>query len=167
MTLIRENTVRENTVRENTELRFDCAGGKKVAGGSRSPKLQGGCSLVVKHWPSKPVTWVQFPSPAPLCTALSVVRHMVKFGIIRAAVAQLVEHVLGKDEVTGSSPVSSSIFGVTVLAVTVLLQDSQNSAIPRRGGSPRCGSAVRSRKSQISAAASSRSLWCTQIVLRL
>ena len=42
--------------------------------------------------PSKPVMWVRFPSPA--------------FKL--AAVAQLVEHVLGKDEVMGSSPISSS-----------------------------------------------------------
>jgi hypothetical protein len=42
--------------------------------------------------PSKPVMWVRFPSPA----------------LEPAAVAQLVEHVLGKDEVMGSSPISSS-----------------------------------------------------------
>ena len=50
-----------------------------------------GCSSMVEPQPSKLKTRVRFPSPA-----LSL-----------AAVAQLVERVLGKDEVTGPSPVSS------------------------------------------------------------
>lgn len=36
-------------------------------------------------------------------------RGQIPWPTSSAAVAQLVEHVLGKDEVTGSSPVSSSI----------------------------------------------------------
>src|SRR5882757_10136389 len=48
-----------------------------------------GCSSMVEPQPSKLMTWVRFPLPAP-----------VQFEL--ADVAQLVEHVLGKDEVTGS-----------------------------------------------------------------
>ena len=55
-----------------------------------------GRSSMVELQPSKLVVWVRFPSPA-----LS--------GLLEgAAVAQLVEYVLGKDEVMGSSPISSS-----------------------------------------------------------
>ena len=44
-------------------------------------------------------------------------------GDVDAAVAQSVEHVLGKDEVTGSNPVSSSILGAVVsLAAGLLLR---------------------------------------------
>jgi hypothetical protein len=49
----------------------------------------GGCSSMVEPQPSKLMAWVRFPSPAPS-----------EF----ADVAQLVEHVLGKDEVSGSIP---------------------------------------------------------------
>ena len=52
---------------------------------------------MVEPQPSKLMTWVRFPLPAP-----------VQFEL--ADVAQLVEHVLGKDEVTGSIPVVSSSF---------------------------------------------------------
>ncbi len=48
-----------------------------------------GCSSMVERQPSKLMTRVRFPSPA------------------LAAVAQLVERVLGKDEVKGSNPFSS------------------------------------------------------------
>ena len=54
-----------------------------------------GCSSMVEFQPSKLATWVRFPSPA----------------LGSAAVAQLVECVLGKDEVLGSNP-SSSLTGV-------------------------------------------------------
>jgi hypothetical protein len=57
----------------------------------------GGCSSMVEPQPSKLMTWVRFPLPAPGQFEL-------------ADVAQLVEHVLGKDEVTGSIPVVSSRF---------------------------------------------------------
>ena len=53
---------------------------------------------MVEPQPSKLMTWVRFPLPAPR-----------QFGVL-ADVAQLVEHVLGKDEVTGSIPVVSSSF---------------------------------------------------------
>ena len=49
---------------------------------------------MVKPQPSKLDTWVRFPSPA----------------YEPAAVAQLVERVLGKDEVIGSIPINGSIF---------------------------------------------------------
>ena len=52
---------------------------------------------MVEPQPSKLMTWVRFPSPAP-------------DGLWRAHVAQSVEHVLGKDEVTGSIPVVGSSY---------------------------------------------------------
>jgi hypothetical protein len=48
---------------------------------------------MVEFQPSKLVVWVQFPSPAPE---------------LDAHIAQLVEHFLGKEEVTGSIPVVGS-----------------------------------------------------------
>ena len=50
---------------------------------------------MVEHRPSKPAMRVRFPSSALVRVSGS------------AAVAQLVEHVLGKDGVMGSSPISS------------------------------------------------------------
>ena len=58
------------------------------------PARNRGCSSMVEFQPSKLATWVRFPSPA----------------LGSAAVAQLVECVLGKDEVLGSNP-SSSLTG--------------------------------------------------------
>jgi hypothetical protein len=55
-----------------------------------------GCSSMVERQPSKLITWVRFPSPAPSADA--------------AHVAQSVEHVLGKDEVNGSIPFVGSSF---------------------------------------------------------
>ena len=55
-----------------------------------------GCSSMVEPQPSKLMTWVRFPLPAP-----------EQFGVL-ADVAQLVEHVLGKDEVIGSIPIVGS-----------------------------------------------------------
>jgi hypothetical protein len=52
---------------------------------------------MVELQPSKLVVWVRFPSPASQGNLRPVV----------AAVAQLVERFLGKDEVMGSSPISS------------------------------------------------------------
>ena len=71
---------------------------------------------MVEPQPSKLVVRVRFPSPA---LSIEFVRKNERFsglqaraGLagreIAAAVAQLVERVLGKDEVTGPSPVSSS-----------------------------------------------------------
>ena len=86
--------------------------------------LARGCSLMVKPQPSKLATWVRFPSPASLGRVwLSTVHRSgesllfefpPKVGV-RAAVAQLVERVLGKDEVLGSNP-SSSFQGITVFS---------------------------------------------------
>ena len=57
-----------------------------------------GYSLMVEPQPSKLMMRVRFPLPAPLK------------GSSFAHIAQSVEHFLGKEEVTGSSPVMSSIF---------------------------------------------------------
>ena len=59
-----------------------------------------GCSLVVEPQPSKLMMRVRFPLPAP---SLQVVQKGF------ALVAQLVEHTLGKGEVSGSNPLKSSI----------------------------------------------------------
>ena len=64
------------------------------------PARHRGCSSMVEFQPSKLATWVRFPSPA---------LWLIFRG--SAAVAQLVECVLGKDEVLGSNP-SSSLTGV-------------------------------------------------------
>jgi hypothetical protein len=67
---------------------------------------------MVEPQPSKLMVWVRFPSPAPLHSpGVGVGRGL---GVDRrfeegAHVAQSVEHVLGKDEVTGSIPVVGSI----------------------------------------------------------
>ena len=78
---------------------------------------------MVEPQPSKLMTWVRFPLPAPrLCLQLMSALPGARPGVFEvmssrrsrgrkssAHVAQLVEHVLGKDEVTGSIPVVSSI----------------------------------------------------------
>ena len=53
---------------------------------------------MVEPQPSKLMVRVRFPSPAPL----------ISFWMIRAHVAQSVEHFLGKEEVAGSIPVMST-----------------------------------------------------------
>ena len=63
------------------------------------PPFMRGCSLVVELQPSKLIVRVRFPPPAP-----DRFRHKY------AHIAQSVEHFLGKEEVTGSNPVMSSIF---------------------------------------------------------
>ncbi len=63
-------------------------------------KVIGGYSLMVEPQPSKLMMRVRFPLPAPLCKG-------------RAHIAQSVEHFLGKEEVTGSNPVMSSICGLS------------------------------------------------------
>jgi hypothetical protein len=62
--------------------------------------MLGGYSLVVEPQPSKLMMRVRFPLPAP-----SFVGSTMRF----ALVAQLVEHTLGKGEVSGSNPLKSSI----------------------------------------------------------
>ena len=68
---------------------------------------------MVEPQPSKLMAWVRFPSPAPK----SKTNRMEELGarMVLAAiesrsadVAQLVEHVLGKDEVIGSIPIVGS-----------------------------------------------------------
>lgn len=66
---------------------------------SESCKLRG-YSLVVEPQPSKLMMRVRFPLPAP---SLQVLQRRY------ALVAQLVEHTLGKGEVSGSNPLKSSI----------------------------------------------------------
>ncbi len=53
---------------------------------------------MVEPQPSKLMAWVRFPSLAPNPNDLEKFAH----------VAQSVEHVLGKDEVSGSTPLMSS-----------------------------------------------------------
>ena len=62
---------------------------------------------MVERQPSKLNTWVRFPSPAPKQGGYNGV-----YNRITAHIAQSVEHFLGKEEVTGSSPVMSSIFSI-------------------------------------------------------
>ncbi len=66
---------------------------------SVSNKLRG-YSLVVEPQPSKLMMRVRFPLPAP---------SFVGCAKYFALVAQLVEHTLGKGEVSGSNPLKSSI----------------------------------------------------------
>ena len=56
--------------------------------------LLGGCSSMVEPQPSKLMMWVRSPSPAPLGQS--------------AHIAQSVEHLHGKEGVTGSNPVVGS-----------------------------------------------------------
>ena len=60
---------------------------------------------MVEPQPSKLMAWVRFPPPAPAIVAKVAMVVVVE---ALAHVAQSVEHVLGKDEVTGSIPVVGS-----------------------------------------------------------
>ena len=82
---------------------------------------------MVEPQPSKLMVWVRFPSPAPLHSPRRVESQVADCrdliaGLKGAHVAQLVEHVLGKDEVIGSIPVvgSSMKKGDTVISDTVM-----------------------------------------------
>jgi hypothetical protein len=66
-----------------------------------------GCRIMVLPQPSKLMTRVRFPPPAPLFIR-------VKLLLKQAHVAQSVEHFLGKEEVTGSIPVMSSSFELKI-----------------------------------------------------
>ena len=72
-----------------------------------------GCNSMVEYLPSKQATWVRFPSPAlgwgGAWRALGRVGNEIQGSVhsLSAAVAQLVERVLGKDEVLGSNPSGS------------------------------------------------------------
>ena len=56
-----------------------------------------GRSSMVEPQPSKLMMWVRSPSPAPFYRVCAF-----------AHIAQVVEHFLGKEEVTGSTPVVGS-----------------------------------------------------------
>ena len=56
-----------------------------------------GRSSMVEPQPSKLMMWVRSPSPAPFYCVCAF-----------AHIAQVVEHFLGKEEVTGSTPVVGS-----------------------------------------------------------
>ena len=64
---------------------------------------------MVEPQPSKLKTRVRFPSPALLYELFVGAYYILLAGI--AAVAQSVERVLGKDEVMGPNPISSSRVG--------------------------------------------------------
>ena len=64
-----------------------------------------GCGSMVEHQPSKLKTWVRFPSPALVKLHI---RECSQIANGYATVAQLVEHLLAKEEVAGSSPVCRS-----------------------------------------------------------
>ena len=78
-----------------------------------------GCNSMVEYLPSKQATWVRFPSPAlgGAADARAATRAIASRDepdrrdesrrSTHAAVAQLVERVLGKDEVLGSNPSGS------------------------------------------------------------
>ena len=92
------------------EKSVERAGGfRAVSGSCRARRHQGGCSSMVEPQPSKLMAWVRFPSPAPSTMSAEVAVGDFSQLDESADVAQLVEHVLGKDEVTGSIPVVSSI----------------------------------------------------------
>ena len=73
---------------------------------------------MVEPQPSKLMTWVRLPSPAPRVASVEAraVGGRVAFAgrgrgrNLSAHVAQSVEHFLGKEEVTGSNPVMGSSF---------------------------------------------------------
>lgn len=65
---------------------------------------------MVEPQPSKLMVRVRFPLPAPESACLSGACGF------KAHIAQSVEHFLGKEEVTGSNPVMSSIFRVGAFA---------------------------------------------------
>ena len=71
---------------------------------------------MVEPQPSKLIMWVRSPSPAPIFPAWRV--RFEALGVVKpdcidlAHIAQVVEHSLGKGEVTGSSPVMGTTFEV-------------------------------------------------------
>ena len=101
----------------------DCkSGGDAFAGSNPAAPISylewlslSGCSSTVEPQPSKLVVRVRFPSPALWVDRLLLV--LCWWGVwASAAVAQSVERVLGKDEVMGSSPISSSSVWLGIVA---------------------------------------------------
>jgi hypothetical protein len=99
-----------------------CQAGREQ--GRAGSRIARGCSSVVEPLPSKQAAWVRFPSPAfgrkhggrddrdGVSRSQSAEIPTNPVMILRerynlAAVAQLVERVLGKDEVLGSNPSGS------------------------------------------------------------
>ena len=72
---------------------------------------RGGYSSEVEPQPSKLMTRVRFPLPAPVCVCRSRVGEC-------AHIAQSVEHFLGKEEVIGSIPIVSTRISSTVSLVS-------------------------------------------------
>ncbi len=64
---------------------------------------------MVELQPSKLNTWVRFPSPAPISKER-----------LKAQVAQLVEHTLGKGEVGSSNLLLGSIFSEVPLLMLIM-----------------------------------------------
>ena len=61
---------------------------------------------MVEPQPSKLMMWVRFPSPAP--SKRYVGRLSIMARTLMCPYSSVVEHFLGKEEVTGSSPVMGS-----------------------------------------------------------
>ncbi len=61
---------------------------------------------MVEPQPSKLMMWVRFPSPAPSKRYVGRLSVMAK--VLTRPYSSVVEHFLGKEEVTGSSPVMGS-----------------------------------------------------------
>ena len=72
-----------------------------------------GRSSVVERQPSKLNAWVRFPSPAPAPSMLAA-----REGLFRRCCSSAVEHFLGKEEVMGSIPISSSTLSSQTVSVT-------------------------------------------------
>lgn len=64
---------------------------------------------MVELQPSKLDAWVRFPSPAPYSSIHELSAAATALIEDKAHVAQSAEHVLGKDEVSGSIPLMGSI----------------------------------------------------------
>ena len=72
-----------------------------------------GYSSAAEPQPSKLMTRVRFPLPAPVVVSLGETRSEAEQDnakLREAHIAQSVEHFLGKEEVIGSNPIVSTIF---------------------------------------------------------
>ena len=69
-----------------------------------APISSSGCSSTVEPQPSKLMVWVRFPSPAP--------KEARGWVIVYCPHSSVVEHFLGKEEVSGSSPDVGSRVGL-------------------------------------------------------
>jgi hypothetical protein len=108
-------------------------GSRARAAPARAP-LRGRSSMVELQ-PSKLITWVRFPSPAPNSHPTSS-RSPALTGRSRpdCCCSSVVEHFLGKEEVMGSSPISSSSApSSTNIPITTNQRNSENSR-PRPAG---------------------------------